>query len=171
MHELVGKHLAKLKDYAMTVTSSEKLQILLVFEFEFNDQTKELTWYGSFKEGRAREITLDTLFLCGFSGEDLSILAELNTSGALDCDQQVQIVVELREDLQGKERLQISWVNPVGGAAFKNRLTRKEAAIKLLGLNLKEELLARQNAGTKNNSAPSAAPANSTMFTANDIPF
>lgn len=61
-----GKYTAKIKDYGIGSTKAGEPKAMILFTFkDQNGAEKELTWSGSLKEGRAREITIDALLTCG----------------------------------------------------------------------------------------------------------
>jgi hypothetical protein len=134
-----GKYQARLKDYWIGKTSAGLPQAELLFEFDVDDELKELIWFGSFKE-KAKPHTIKALLHCGLKGNDLSTLADGLEGHALELGKEVMITVAKETDDKGNPRLRISWVNPLGGGNFRDRMSRGEV-IKSLSL-LKGEVLA-----------------------------
>jgi len=136
-----GKYVAKVVDYAFRVTQAGKPEPMIRFAWkdEFNTEY-QWNWRGSLNEGKAREITLKALKTCGFVGDDLSVIADGLSSGALDTTKELQITVALKQGQDGKEYPEISWINEVGGSGFQETLNRGQVAALLRGMNLKAEL-------------------------------
>lgn len=139
-----GKYTAKIKDYGLGTTQNGDPKAMILFTFkDQNGQDRELTWTGSLKEGRAREITIDALLVCGLKGDELSTLASGVEGSALSADQEVQIDV-MTEEYEGKAYSKIKWVNRLGGAAFREKMNHGMAVQKMAGLNLKADVAARR---------------------------
>lgn len=132
---------AQITDYGIATTKTGNPQIMIKFNCE---DGKSRTWYGSLKEGRAREITIDTLLRCGFKGDDVSVLAGGHTSGQLDHNVELELVIENEVGQDGKTYERIRWVNLPGGSGFKNAMTQDDAVQVLKGLNLKSDFAARK---------------------------
>lgn len=133
-----GKYLAKIADYSIIENDSGELVVVIRFEF---DGGKNWAWTGGFGSDKARERTLKTLMTCGLKSDELDLLCDGPSSGALDTESEVEIVLE-ESEYNGKKRLQISYVNPVGGRSFGAAITKDKARPKLGGMNLKGELAA-----------------------------
>jgi hypothetical protein len=125
-----GKYLARPTDWGLSKTKTGDPQAFVTFEFGEH----KLTWFGSLKEGRAQEITIDALLTCGMSSNNIEDLAK-NDSGLLDTTKDVQIVV-VHEEWNEKVQVKIKWVNPVGGgikkadaSEFKNLKSLKGAVL------------------------------------------
>jgi len=128
-----GKYQARLKDYWIGKTSAGLPQAELVFEFEADDELRELMWFGSFKE-KARPHTIKALLYCGFHGNDLTTLADGRDGGALELGKEVVITIAKEIDDRGNPRLRINWINPIGGAAFRDKVNRGELGGSLASL-------------------------------------
>lgn len=65
---------------------------------------QRITWYGSFNEGRALEITTESLKVTGYDGsDDASVMKN-------------QVSLNIKHDeYQGKVSAKVAFVNPVGG--------------------------------------------------------
>lgn len=120
-----GRHLAKVIDYGLGETKGGEPQVLVQFKLEGDGS--EITWFGSLKEGRASEITIDALLVMGFSGGDLLTLEGGAGSGVLDEKKSVSITVEA-EEYQGKTQHKVRWVNPADGGGTKRKLTDDKKA-------------------------------------------
>lgn len=113
------KYLAKIIDYSIIESQSGIPQVVILFEFLTEDGMQhQLNWYGSFKEGKAREITIDTLLKCGFNGDDLSQLALGKESKALDINKILEIDI-VREEHNGVPRIKIKWINLPPSSGYK----------------------------------------------------
>lgn len=149
--------LAKITDYGLATSKAGNMQVMIKFSCE---DGKTRTWYGTLKEGRGREITLDTLIRCGFKGDDIAILSEGHMSGALDHNIELDLVIENEVGQDGKTYERINWVNLPGGSGFKNAMKKEEAVTVLKGMNLKADLAARRAMQPTRKAAPES-----------DVPF
>src|SRR5690606_25930509 len=133
MKKLVpGKYEAKPKQWGLGTTSKGNPQVIVLFGIDDQDgDHHEMTWFGTLKEGRGQEITLDSLLFMGFKGNDLTTLADGVEGGALDMDTPVSITIAEETNEKGQTFMKVQWVNRVGGAAFKDALSKKEAQVKL----------------------------------------
>lgn len=140
-----GRYLGKVKQYGIGTTKAGDPNVTVIFGFKDNlNQERELTWFGSLKEGRAREITIDALLVCGFKGNDIGALAGGPETGLLDLNTDVDLVVE-NEEYNGKVSTKIKWINRAGGAAFKDKAD-PSLIQKMAGMNLKADVAARRAA-------------------------
>ena len=139
-----GTHNAKLVNYGIKTTQSGKPQIACLFEVVDNGEISSLTWFGSFNEGKAQEITIKTLIsvmdlFCEPSEIESAldkIANEGSDSGLLNMDKVYALVVE-HETYEGKTRAKIRWVNNVGGAGSTfEKLAKGEGKKLFSGLNL-----------------------------------
>lgn len=144
-----GKYRARPQSWCFLPSSTDPSVILVFAELSFMDdmnQPRTLTWRGSLKEGKAREITLKALFAMGFQSKSFAALAEPN---ALDREKEVQIEVEHRASQQGKTFANIKWINKLGGEKFK-KLAGTELSASLAALNIDGDLMAAaQEAGVE----------------------
>lgn len=136
MEIMAGKYEAKVVDYGLKQTKSGAQQV--VVRFRWNDEF-EYNWYGSFNEGKAREITVRTLELLGCSSEELWNLADGPASGMLDTDKTVSIKVEIETGNDGKDYPKIKWVSPLSSGGIKDGMSKEEAksAFKNMGIVIK----------------------------------
>lgn len=103
----LGKQLARIVDYGVTENKSGNGSVFIKFIFPSGEY---LTWYGSLKEGKAAEITVSTLFECGFSGDDINALAKGVESGLLITDEDIDVNVQKEIDPTGTERIRIKYI-------------------------------------------------------------
>lgn len=121
-----GTYIAKLTGYGIKMTNAGKPQISCQFSIISDESVYNLTWFGSFNEGKAQEMTIKTLvgvfeLMCEPSEIETMlgrIAAEGVESGLLNMDKDYQLVVE-HDVYEGKTRPKIRWVNnPGSGQAF-----------------------------------------------------
>jgi hypothetical protein len=136
-----GTHQGRIIDYSITSTKAGDPQVTILFGIDPADGGHyELQWNGSLKEGKAREITFKALKACGLRGYDIEPLADGVTSGALDTDATVNLVVEYETNPDsGKQYPRIRWINRA--ASIQNKFSRNEVKIKLGALNLKGDFM------------------------------
>lgn len=152
-----GIYGAIVTNWGITETQAGLPQVVVSFDVKAKEGMKPMSWFGSLKEGKAREITIDALLTCGFSGDDVADIAKSVEGKALELGREVSVTVGTEADLEGKDRQRIRWVNPIGGGAFRNKISHGDAVSKLKGMNLKGEILARRQQRGKS-PADEAAP-------------
>jgi len=92
------------------------VQVFIPFEIidgEFHGE--RITYAGTFGEGKSTGFTLDALKNCGWYGDDLSELDELDQAAA---ERLLPSIVELSCDMDtynDETRLKVKWVNKPGG--------------------------------------------------------
>jgi hypothetical protein len=128
-----GKYQARLANYWIGKTSAGLPQAELLFEFEIDGEPRELIWFGSFKE-KARPYTLKALLYCGMKGDDPTSIADGPEGGALELGKEVLITIARETDDKGNPRLRINWINPLGGAHFRERVNRGDLRNQLASL-------------------------------------
>lgn len=116
-----GVYRATILNHAISETKDGNPQAAVTFSFESEGKSQSMTWFGSFKEGKARDITIKALLVCGLKGN--------NPAGDLDIGREVSIVIENEEGQDGKIRARVRWVNALGGV--KNVLPADQAKAKL----------------------------------------
>lgn len=119
-----GTYKATVISHAISETKAGLPQAAVTFSFEADGRPQSLTWFGSFKEGKAREITAKALIVCGLKGN--------NPAGDLEIGREVSIVVEDETGDDGKVRSKIRWVNPPN--AVRNVIPSDMAKAKLAEL-------------------------------------
>lgn len=133
-----GTFTAKVIDYGMIENDAGEPVVIVRFNF---DGGKTWAWTGGFGSEKAKERTLKTLITLGLSDDNLELLCDGPTSGVLNLQQEVEIVVT-EEEYNGKIRTQISYVNPLGGRSFGEAFQKDKARAKLGGMNIKGDLAA-----------------------------
>lgn len=102
-----GTYIGTILSHAVTETKAGDPQASVTFSFDADSRPQNMTWFGSFKEGKAQEITIKALLTCGLKGN--------NPAGPLDIGKQVSLVIEDEKGQDGKIRSKIRWVNALGG--------------------------------------------------------
>lgn len=167
---LPGTYFGKVTDCAIGKTKAGLPQVVLMFEFQDSiGNLHNKMWFGSLKEGKAREITMDALLTCGFSGEDL--LAINDGPECLDTEKLVELKVENRPDQSGKVWANISWISTPGEGSNANRLDKTEATALLSGYNLKADLMDRRQKRDARYQAKAAQTPPSSPIPESEVPF
>lgn len=117
----VGKHLAKIVDYGLSESKAGNASVFIKFQVASGDT---ITWYGSLKEGKASEITLNALLECGLSSDDINGLSGGLDSNLLITDEDIDIEVRKEFDQNGVERLRVKYV---GSAKEIERISAEKA--------------------------------------------
>jgi len=134
-----GTYIGKLKNYGIKISGSGKPQIACQFQIIEDETVHNITWFGSFNEGRAQEMTIKTLMsvfelMCEPSEIEAMmdrIASQGIESGLLNTDKDYQLVIE-HDTYNGKTNAKVKWVNNVGsGQKFE-----KLAGGMFKGLNL-----------------------------------
>lgn len=113
-----GKYIARATSANLGYTKGGKEQIAVTFKLSTGES---ITWYGSFSDA-AFDRTIKSLRACGWQGDDLS---QLGTA----LIQNVELVIDYEDDLQGKPRPKVKWVNELGGGGgLSNPMSPKQAA-------------------------------------------
>jgi hypothetical protein len=90
-------------------------QVAICFQIVDGPQSGQFaTWNGYFS-GKAEKITMKALRACGWKGDDLMNLGELN--------QRVSIAIEHETSDEGKTYHKVQWVNAPGGLALKDPMS------------------------------------------------
>lgn len=97
-----GRYTAQVIDHRIAETKKGDPQAWVKFAFKHNEEDHEISWYGSFN-GKALEHTIKGLISCGLKGD--------HPAGPLELGKLVSIVIETKEDSEGKERSSVRWVN------------------------------------------------------------
>lgn len=145
----MGKYAARVADYAIVTTKSGDPMVNV--KFVLNQGGEQVYWNGTLKPGKGQEITIKALLVMGLS-KDAAVenLADGPSSGLLDLNKDVEIEVQM-EDFNGKVTPKVRWVNEIGGAKFKNAMSRQDFKARLGGLNLRGALKAAEaEVGVKN---------------------
>lgn len=129
-----GKYHAKVVDYG--ITSSKAGDPMMTVRFAWTDEgvEQQYNWIGSFKEGKAQEITVKTLIVLGLKSTDkIPELADGPSSNALDLTKVVEISIE-NETYEGKTSPRIKWVNEIG---IRNAMAKDDFKSKIQSLGVK----------------------------------
>lgn len=130
-----GTYTATLVSHAITETKAGQPQAVAVFTLETSSGPQKITYYGSFSE-KAAQYTIKNLITLGLKGN--------NPAGDLEIGKQVELVINVETDDQGKTRARVSFINPIGGA--RNAMDQDLAKAKLSALEAKV-MAARQSMG------------------------
>jgi len=104
-----------------------------------DDQGRDWTWFGSLKEGKAREITISALKVLDFNGK----LSDLANGKGIDFTKEFQITIddETRDD--GKTFRRVKWINDLNKGA--KLLAEADALLKLSGMGLEADFASAFN--------------------------
>jgi hypothetical protein len=107
---------ARAVEYELGYTSSDSEQIRVEFVLlEGPNENAHINWLGFFTE-KTTEHTLKALRTCGWVGDDLSDLQGFDQN-------EVFLVIEHEEDLEGQLRPRVRWINAGAGAfTLKNKM-------------------------------------------------
>lgn len=119
-----GKYKAKAIVWSISKTKAGLPQVVILFEYQQGEESRQLMWFGSFKD-KAKDRTLETLFNLGLRSAPSS-LESGREGGELDVNQEVEIVVEHRIGQDGVRRAGIAWVNQKG-RGLESKLAQGEA--------------------------------------------
>jgi hypothetical protein len=134
-----GTYIGKLKNYGIKMTGAGKPQIACQFQIIEDETVHNITWFGSFNEGKAQEMTIKTLMtvfelMCEPSEIEAMldrIASQGSESDLLNTDKDYQLVIE-HSEYNGKTQAKVKWVNNVGTGQKFEQL----AAGMFKGLNL-----------------------------------
>lgn len=128
-----GTYNAKIEKYGIGTTKAGMAQVVVTFGVELPDGegVQSLQWFGSLKEGRAREITFEALKELGFAGGPLTKLIN-ESHAALDKAKTIEVTVE-PNTYNGKTTMRIGWIGKRGSALATN--DEAIAALAALGLH------------------------------------
>lgn len=147
-----GVFTAKIINYGVSLTKNNEPQVVVNFRVnETTTKTKDMIWFGTLKEGRGKEITIDALIAMGFTDNNLDRVAG---GEGLNKEKEVQVTIEAEADDKGKMVSRIKWVNAVGGGYMNKLLTKEDAIKRLRTMNLEASIMERKmNAGILNKPA------------------
>lgn len=126
-----GRHRARAVNAALGLTQKGAEQVGVQFEL-LDEPGGMITWYGYFTE-KTMENTVKSLRTCGWDGEDLSDLRNIDAN-------EVTLVIEHEADDKGGTRAKVRWVNDAGGLAMKSQLAPDQA--KAFGARMRSAVLA-----------------------------
>lgn len=102
-----GVYLATVLTHSINETKKGEPQVVIAFSFKDRIGPQKITYYGSFSE-KAAQYTIKNLITCGLKGS--------NPAGEIEIGKEVEIVVDLEKDDQGKDRAKVKFINKVGGS-------------------------------------------------------
>lgn len=102
-----GKYVVDVVDCGMVVDRNDQAQPFLVFK---NEAGETIQWRGYLGSDKSKEYAVKALMTCGFKGLDWADLSKGLSSFNL---QKVSITVENQKGKDGKERIKVSWINPL----------------------------------------------------------
>ena len=143
-----GIFTGKITDYGITETKAGLPQVTVSFQALVPatetepEHKKSVTWYGSLKEGRAQEITIDALITMGYTSKSFT---EISGGEGLNKDDEYSLTISTGPNNEGKTVTTVNWINPLGGGAMKNNLAKEDAVKKIKGMNLDAALAMRMN--------------------------
>lgn len=157
-----GTYRARSISAALGTTNGGKPQVAVKFSL-LDFPGESITWFGYFTESTENS-TLRALRTAGWTGEDLSDLAELqNPEGP-----EVWLVIE-HETYENKTRAKVRWVNSAGGLAMKNAM--EGDAAKTFAARMKDKVRAFDAVAKATGGKPAPKPAPRTSGTdLEDVP-
>lgn len=117
-----GHYIATILSHAIGETRKGDPQAVVTFAFEASGPQK-ITYYGSFSE-KAMQYTIKNLITCGLKGN--------NPAGDLEIGKQVEIVIDIEADENGKDRNKVKFINRIGET--RNAIPQDLAKAKLAAL-------------------------------------
>jgi len=123
-------YVGRVVNYGIKETKNGDPEPVIVFQVPVNGKNRSIYWRGSLKEGKAREITIEALLVCGLSTKFLGEMADGPKSNALDTEKDIQLTVINETNDDGKTYAKVQYVNEVGGM-LRNILSRQEAVTKI----------------------------------------
>jgi hypothetical protein len=147
-----GEYRARAVKAALGLAKSGSEQVGVQFEL-LDVSGQSITWYGSFANDQAFEITMKGMRAAGFRGDDLADLSSLEDGNTPE----VTLVV-VHETYQGKTQVKVKFINAGGGLAMKTQLEGDQA--KAFAARMKGRVLAfNQGAGPAPSAGGAAKPA------------
>lgn len=148
---------ATVVDYGASTTKKGSPMVMIRFKYEDGDKDAHfINWYGTFASDKSSEITCEALAVCGWTTNSPADLAKGAGSGVLDETRQVSITLK-NDEYEGKVRLKVAYINPPGGAGFRDSMGHAEAVKAFSGINIGAiAAQARKKHGTK--PVPNLAP-------------
>jgi hypothetical protein len=144
-----GKFIATLTDYGMQLTKAGLPMVKC--KFRLKDTNEAVYWSGSFNEGKAQEITLETLVTTfGFEGNDPSVLYDGLESRALNTTREYEITVEKND--AGYFNVKSVWIP--GSEHSHNKNSKDEIVHAFKGLNVGATLAQIRNKKSKTDNIP-----------------
>jgi hypothetical protein len=102
---------AHLKDYAIKISQYGDPYVNACFSIKVDNGTQDVWWNGSFREGKAREITLESLMVLGLSSPNMLGKLSLGArGGALDTNKTVYLKID-SEVYNDKTQYKVRFIN------------------------------------------------------------
>lgn len=159
-----GRYLVKPIEWGITKSKNGDPLLFITFNGAFTDTITSKTWFGTLKEGRGREITLESIITCGFAYGSIDLFDRFD---ALDKDTEVSIVIG-HEEYNGVTKDKVNWVNPVKTL----KASADDVKVMLKGLDIKGDLMvAMSKSGVKVKQAPSSPIKRISVPESDDTPF
>lgn len=146
-----GYYEAKIINYGIKKTKKGDPAPVIIFNAETEEGKQHVFWSGSLNDGKARDITLKTLAICGFRNVSaFPYLAEGPSSGLLNMEKEVQITVEHESveevDKKTGEKIirkyaKVRWINESGGGRFKEAIDVQHAKVLMMNMGLEADFL------------------------------
>lgn len=138
-----GTYEATIVDYGIQIKEGKAPSAMIKFSFMDDMNTPQtINWFGSFnatinpgKTMCAADITCAALAACGWTTNNPSNLAKGAGSGVLNEKMPVSITIA-NEEYNGKTTMKVKFINPVGGAGFREKITEADAVKAFAGMNL-----------------------------------
>ena len=160
-----GYYEAVIEVFGPSESKSGMPQFAVVFKLteEGPHKGKNITWFGSLKEGQPLDITVKNLTVMGMKSDDLA------DKNLLDKSTPVQLNVR-HETWDGKTNAKVKFINKIGGGGFKPMGDGAKVALSLKeSIRASQERLAREgNADAATHVPVAGAPSPAAD---EDIPF
>lgn len=171
-----GRYKAKIENYTIARTKKGDPMVQIVFNVEDHEGANHSVWWtGTLAHEKALPITLDALCICGYVGTSIKDFEKIRdgvTSGALDCERELLVTIDIENDLEGKPRNRVKWINLPGAQKFKNIMEASDLRVSLAGLNIEGALAAiRSEKGYVAEYKMAPVVAAPTQQDLDDIPF
>lgn len=117
-------------------TNNGNDQVAVLFRFTHPELEQEtITWFGTFADGKATEITVRALRACGWAGDNLADMTGIDS-------QEVELVLVEEEDQEGNLRTKVRWVNKPGGGKVELKNALNQGEVQALTNRMKGYLIA-----------------------------
>lgn len=134
-----GKYRARAtgpEDVQFGRTGNGNRQVAVLFRFVDPELEQEtITWFGTFADGKATEITVKALRACGWYGDNLADMTGIDS-------QEVELVIVEEPDQEGNLRTKVKWVNKPGGGKVELKNALNQGEVQALAAEMKGYLIA-----------------------------
>ena len=162
-----GTYRAKIVDYGIVKIKSGvnagKPAPNISFQVECEGKLEQVSWQGSFNEGRPREIAMNALITCGLTLDKFHMLSAGPAFEALNIEQEVNVVVEHEQAIDGSGKVypRVKWINPLNSRNLE-KMGDQEFRMQLESMGLKASFL--QASRAKGAHAPLQTPKEPVSF-------